>query len=281
MNRREFLTASTAAAAAAAAGCTVDGIVRPNVLVNDHSSAVRPDNLTPVADSRLYELRIYTPAAGKADALAARFRDHTCSIFRRCGIENVAYWTPLDPADERLHYIVRYDDVPARDAAWKKFMADPEWQAAYKASEAHGALLAKAPESYLMQTTDYSPGVRTGEVGHGGVFELRTYTTNPGLLPNLDARFRDHTIALFTRHHMRHYGYWHRRTGQPGADVTLHYMLIHKSKEAAAASFDAFRQDPEWIAAKAESEKQAGGSLTTPDGVKSLFLTPTDYSVTR
>ena len=59
-------------------------------------------------------------------------------------------------------------------------------------------------------------------------------------------------------------------------------MLAHPSEEAAAASFAAFRADPEWIAAKAAWEKEGGGSLTVePDGVKSEFMQPTDYSPTR
>ena len=52
------------------------------------------------------------------------------------------------------------------------------------------------------------------------------------------------------------------------------------AEAAAKASFDAFRADPTWIAAKEASEKKAGGSLTIaqPNGVKSEFLVPTDYS---
>jgi hypothetical protein len=61
----------------------------------------------------------------------------------------------------------------------------------------------------------------------------------------------------------------------------LVYLLAHRSPEAAKASFDAFRLNPEWVAAREASEKAGGGSLTTPDGVKSRFLTPTDYSPTK
>ena len=32
------------------------------------------------------------------------------------------------------------------------------------------------------------------------VFELRTYTAPEGKLPNLLARFRDHTLEIFERH---------------------------------------------------------------------------------
>ena len=66
--------------------------------------------------------------------------------------------------------------------------------------------------------------------------------------------------------------------GQKGAENTLIYLLAHKSKEAAAASFNTFRADPDWVKAKEESEKKAGGSLTEDGmaGVKSVFLNPTD-----
>jgi hypothetical protein len=64
---------------------------------------------------------------------------------------------------------------------------------------------------------------------------------------------------------------------QAAAENTLVYFLAHKSEEAGKASFGAFRQDPDWVAAKGESEKN--GSLTTmPDGVKSTYLKATDYS---
>jgi hypothetical protein len=62
------------------------------------------------------------------------------------------------------------------------------------------------------------------------------------------------------------------------AGNTLIYLLSHKSEAAAKASFDGFRADPAWSAAKEASEKKAGGSLTIKDGVKSEFLVPMDYS---
>ena len=51
---------------------------------------------------------------------------------------------------------------------------------------------------------------------------------------------------------------------------------------AAKASFDGFRKDGEWVAARKASEEKAGGSLTLQQGgVKSLFLKPTDYSAVK
>ena len=63
--------------------------------------------------------------------------------------------------------------------------------------------------------------------------------------------------------------------------VSLFYLLAHASKEACAASFKAFRDDPDWLKVREASEKAAGGSLTVKDGVQSVLLAPTDYSPTR
>ena len=102
------------------------------------------------------------------------------------------------------------------------------------------------------------------------VYELRTYTTVPGRMPALHKRFRDHTMKLFEKHGMTNVIYW-----VPVDDEnTLVYVLAHKSVEAAKESFDAFRKDPEWIKAKAESEQDGPIVLK----VVSQFLTPTEYS---
>ena len=47
-------------------------------------------------DTRVFELRIYHAAPGKMTALHARFRDHTAGLFKKHGITNIAYWSPID-----------------------------------------------------------------------------------------------------------------------------------------------------------------------------------------
>ena len=107
------------------------------------------------------------------------------------------------------------------------------------------------------------------------VFELRTYTAAPGKFDALNKRFRDHTVKLFTKHGMTHVGYW-TPADAPLSENTLIYVLAHQSREAAKKSWDAFRNDPEWLKARDESQKD--GSLTVEGGVKSVYMNPTDYS---
>lgn len=232
------------------------------------------------ADTRVFELRVYTCNEGKLPELLTRFRDRECKLFEKHGMETIGFWTPMDKengSETTLIYIVAHKSRDAAKASWAGFGKDPEWQALAKASEANGKFLAKKPESTFMTATDYSVAVKPGTGREGRVFELRTYTCNEGKLPALQSRFRDHTCALFERHGMTNIGYWTPTEAEGGAGKKLIYILAHDSKEAGMKSFDAFRADPEWVKVKAESEKD--GPLTVkPDGVKSVYMVPTDFS---
>ena len=105
------------------------------------------------------------------------------------------------------------------------------------------------------------------------VYELRTYTAPDGKLGELHARFRNHTLRIFQRLGMTNVIYLSPMDA-PLKDNTIVYLLSYPSREAAKASWDAFRADPEWK--KVASESQANGPLTTK--VESVYLTPTDYS---
>jgi len=104
------------------------------------------------------------------------------------------------------------------------------------------------------------------------VYELRTYTAPPGKLDALEARFRDHTEAIFKRHGLVAIGYW---VPQDNKNNQLIYIVDHKSKEDATKNWAAFQADDEWKKVRAESE--ASGPLTTkaPD---SVYMDPTDFS---
>lgn len=239
----------------------------------------------PVAepDTRLFEMRVYYAAPGKLDALHARFRNHTCALFERHGMTNLGYFVPEgDNPERKLVYFLAFPDRAARDKAFRAFAADPDWRRVVAASEAEGKLVDRIDNAFL-RATDFSPRATAGSVGRP-LLELRTYTTEPGRLDALLVRFRYHTLRLFERHGMVNLPYWVLDDNQAGARSallpgrTLVYLLAHRDRAAARASFADFRADPEWVRAKADSEKAAGGSLTVPEGVRSEFLVPTDYS---
>ena len=105
------------------------------------------------------------------------------------------------------------------------------------------------------------------------VYELRIYHAAPGKLGELLARFRDHTIKLFDQHGIKSVAYW-TPVDEPEKSNTLIYVLRHPSREAAAANWKSFQDDPEWKSVKEKSE--ANGKLV--EKIDSTYMALTDFS---
>jgi hypothetical protein len=108
------------------------------------------------------------------------------------------------------------------------------------------------------------------------VFELRTYHCLPGRLPALQARFRDHTISIFNKHHMTSIGYWVPQDS-PQKENTLIYIITHESREQAKKNWAEFGADPEWKEVAKASE--ADGKIV--EKVDSTYMDATDYSMLK
>jgi hypothetical protein len=110
------------------------------------------------ATGKIYELRIYKANPGKLEALHARFRDHTCKLFQKHGMEVIGFWTPTegDAAKDTLCYMLAFPSVEAQKKAWDAFKADPEWIKAKADSEKDGVLV-QTHDSKNLKATDYSP----------------------------------------------------------------------------------------------------------------------------
>ena len=104
------------------------------------------------------------------------------------------------------------------------------------------------------------------------IYELRIYTACQGRMPDLLARFRDHTTKLFERHGMKNVGYWLNSVG--GRNDELWYLLAYEDMAAREASWAAFQTDEEWRAVRAASERD--GPLV--QYMENRLMTPTDFS---
>ena len=223
-------------------------------------------------DTRFYELRIYEAHPEKRDALVERFRRHTVRLFERHDILSIGYWVPTEDSN-KLYYIVSYEDRAEREAAWKAFINDPEWKHVYEASRSDGPLVANI-ESVFLQATDYSTSVLPYTTSSPRFFELRIYTAEENKLENLHARFRNHTVDIFTSHGMEHVGYWRLTDADQGADSRLLYILAYADEDARQKAWADFRSNPNWVEAKTASERS--GKLVS--SVESVFMRPTDFS---
>ena len=124
--------------------------------------ALRGTIAVPVANAqtsnRVFELRTYTAAPGKLEALNTRFRDHTVGLFTKHGMTHVGYWTPADPplSENTLIYVLAHQSREAAKKSWESFRKDPDWIKARDESQKEGSLTTKV-ESVFLNPTDYSP----------------------------------------------------------------------------------------------------------------------------
>lgn len=228
------------------------------------------------ADTRVFELRIYHCNEGKLNDLIARFQNHTTKIFERHGMQNIGYWLPTATDNNSMYYILAYPDLASREASWKAFGSDEEWQKVRTESEMNGKIVNKV-ESIYLNATDFSPAIKKSIKNPERIFELRTYTCYPGRITALETRFRDHTVKLFKQHGMTNVAYWKTIEKDAANTPKLVYILAHKSEAAAKKSFDDFRVDPKWVAARDKSE--SNGKIV--EKVESVFMKPLPFSSIR
>lgn len=105
--------------------------------------------------------------------------------------------------------------------------------------------------------------------------ELRIYRCVPGRLPALLNRFDTITLKLWEKHGIRQAGFWTTVIGESNLD--LHYLIEWSSLAEREAKWTAFQNDPEWIAKRAETEKD--GPIVA--NVSNAILQPTAFSAVK
>jgi len=134
-------------------------------------------------------------------------------------------------------------------------------------------LLQALPAAAIIPASVWAAARQDNSNSAGSVFELRVYHAAPGKLSELEARFCDHTVKLFERHGITNVAYW-TPVDEPEKSKTLIYILQHPSREAAAANWKSFQDDPEWKSVKEKSE--ANGKLV--ESIDSTYMALTDFS---
>ena len=107
------------------------------------------------------------------------------------------------------------------------------------------------------------------------IHELRIYRCIPGRLSALNKRFETTTLKLWEKHGIRQVGFWTVAIGETNND--LYYLLEWQNLAEREQRWNAFANDPEWIAKRAETEKD--GQIV--QYISNCILTPTSYSKMR
>ena len=107
------------------------------------------------------------------------------------------------------------------------------------------------------------------------IYEMRVYRVVPNRMPALLKRFEGTTLALWQRHGIRQAGFWTTYVGE--SNQRLYYLLKWESMAEREQKWNAFQSDPEWIAKRAESEKD--GAIVA--NIANSFLLPTSFSAVK
>ena len=84
------------------------------------------------------------------------------------------------------------------------------------------------------------------------IYEMRIYRCVPGRLPALQ-RFEKVTLDLWKKLGIRQAGFWTTLIGDSNHELT--YLLAWDSLAEREKKWTAFMSDPQWISARAESER--------------------------
>ena len=104
------------------------------------------------------------------------------------------------------------------------------------------------------------------------IHELRIYHAVPGRMPDLNNRFSNITLKMWDKFGIRQVGFWTTLVGP--SNNALYYLLEWQSLAEREQKWNAFAANPEWLAARAETEKN--GPLV--EHIENMFLAPTAYS---
>lgn len=110
-----------------------------------------------LAQTPVYQLRIYRLHPGNETHFHDRFRDQCMPIMKRYGFDIV--FTSQSRASGRAEfvYLLRWKDRATQSQAWKKFLADEEWIAIKKASTAKFGDLVDEVQDRSLDMLPYTP----------------------------------------------------------------------------------------------------------------------------
>ena len=106
----------------------------------------------------IYELRQYTIEPGTEALMHRLFAEEIAPLFREVGMKTVGFWEPVPdtPAgDVAFVYLLGFEDLAAREAAWAAFLAHPKWLAAK--AKAGTPVPWKKVVKTILQPMAYSP----------------------------------------------------------------------------------------------------------------------------
>ena len=110
-----------------------------------------------MAQSPVYQLRIYKLHPGNEAHFHDRFRDQCIPIMKRYGFDIVFASQSDASGHAEFVYMLRWKDRATQVEAWKKFLADEQWIAIKKASTEKFGDLVDEVQDRSLDMLPYTP----------------------------------------------------------------------------------------------------------------------------
>jgi hypothetical protein len=267
MERRAFLTASTAAA-----------LLHPNnVHAATETAGVQP---SPGGRSLLLELRRYRLRNGPmASRFIAYAKEALVPALGRAGISPIGAWNVALGADgPTLHVLVPHPDAESVVTLDARLGADAE----YLKAAASFLALPPADPPFLRCDASLHAAIPTlagiekpagAAAGAARLFELRTYhsPSEPASRKKIDMFEAGGELAIFRRVGL-HTVFFGRDLVGAGLP-SLTYMVAFADAAAREKAWMAFRDDPEWLKLRDRPD-----NADIVSAIDSAILRPTDFS---
>ncbi len=108
---------------------------------------------------RIFEMRVYqAQSEWQMNGVHERFAGPEIPVFHRCGIHPILYASTIAGSQmPNLTYLTPFESLAAREAAWTRFQADPEWRRVRQESVDNHGYTPRIITISLFRAAAYSP----------------------------------------------------------------------------------------------------------------------------
>lgn len=227
-----------------------------------------------------YELRIYTPAAGRLDDLVTRIGADMVPFFERHGFApRIGQWTAA--AGETMTafvWLLQWLSMDQRTAAFAGLGGDAEWQALRERTNGPGEMVKRYDIRFLAPAKAWlrQPEERQRPASHGRLVDLRVHPIAVGRTGAADTVLADVDLPALAACGASPIGVFDNIAGgpaTPGVTMLLGWPGFEERQQGLAE----YARRPDVVAARRSERERWAGEHVVGDG-SSVLLEPTRFA---
>lgn len=230
--------------------------------------------------SPLFEFVTYRLEFGaQVSRLLGWLEKRALPLFQKHGFGPVGFFTvDVGPHIPAVFVLRSYPSLAEWEAAWGRFITDPDSAAALKEIEAEGLPFEREDYHWLLATR-FSPPLKAaaaGDLAHK-IFELRIYESPMHRqLDYLHDRFAGGEIEIFHKSGIHPILYADTLIGPNRPNMA--YLIPFESQGHREKAWAAFRDNPDWQRLREDSIRRGGEIVRR---ISNMILVPSPFSMIR